>query len=91
MQIKSLATSLKAYLTFFRYTQLLRPDVERHVPLWTWSGAACGPGLGFITANMPGLVVGAYGRSAGNRLGAIRDAKDKSVAGVFPEFNLTTI
>ena len=31
---------------------------------------------------MPGLVVGAY---AGNRLGAIRDAKGKSVAAVFSE------
>ena len=31
---------------------------------------------------MPGLVVGAY---AGNRLGAIRDAKGKSVAAVFTE------
>lgn len=31
---------------------------------------------------MPGLVVGAY---AGNRLGAIRDAKGKSVAAVFAE------
>ena len=31
---------------------------------------------------MPGLVVGAY---TGNRLGAIRDAKGKSVAAVFSE------
>jgi hypothetical protein len=31
---------------------------------------------------VPGLVVGAY---AGNRLGAIRDAKGKSVAAVFTE------
>ena len=31
---------------------------------------------------MPGLVVGAY---AGNRLGAVRDAKGKSVAAVFAE------
>lgn len=50
--------------------------------MWTWLGAACGAGLGFITANVPGLVVGAY---AGNRLGAIRDAKGKSVAAVFAE------
>jgi hypothetical protein len=60
--------------------QLLRPEVERHLPLWTWLGAACGAGLGYITANVPGLVMGAY---AGNRLGAIRDAKGKSVAAVF--------
>ncbi|KAI0287009.1 DnaJ-domain-containing protein [Russula aff. rugulosa BPL654] len=64
------------------FEDLLRPEVERHLPLWTWLGAACGAGLGFITANVPGLVVGAY---AGNRLGAIRDAKGKSVAAVFAE------
>jgi len=64
------------------FEDLLRPEVERHLPLWTWLGAACGAGLGFITANMPGLVVGAY---TGNRLGAIRDAKGKSVAAVFAE------
>jgi len=64
------------------FEDLLRPEVERHLPVWTWLGAACGAGLGFITANMPGLVVGAY---AGNRLGAIRDAKGKSVAAVFAE------
>jgi hypothetical protein len=34
---------------------------------------------------MPGLVVGAY---AGNRLGAIRDAKGKSVAAVFSELGI---
>jgi hypothetical protein len=54
--------------------------------MWTWLGAACGAGLGFITANMPGLVMGAY---AGNRLGAIRDAKGKSVAAVFSELAAT--
>ena len=70
------------FVLFSLVTQLLRPEVERHLPLWTWLGAACGAGLGFITANMPGLVVGAY---AGNRLGAIRDAKGKSVAAVFSE------
>lgn len=50
--------------------------------MWTWLGAACGAGLGYITANVPGLVMGAY---AGNRLGAVRDAKGKSVAAVFAE------
>jgi hypothetical protein len=71
-----------SHLPFAFPTQLLRPEVERHLPLWTWLGAACGAGLGFITANVPGLVVGAY---AGNRLGAVRDAKGKSVAAVFAE------
>lgn len=45
-------------------------------------GAACGAGLGFIIANVPGTLVGAY---AGNRLGAVRDAKGKSVAAVFSQ------
>lgn len=35
-----------------------------------------------IVANVPGLFVGAV---AGNRLGAIRDAKGKSVAAVFSD------
>lgn len=39
-------------------------------------------GLGFIVANVPGFVFGAV---AGNRIGAIRDAKGKSVAAVFSE------
>ena len=38
--------------------------------------------MGLIVANLPGLMLGAY---AGNRLGAIRDAKGKSVAAVFSE------
>lgn len=39
-----------------------------------------GAGLGFIIANIPGALMGGY---AGNRLGAIRDAKGKSVMAVF--------
>ena len=62
--------------------QLLRPEVQNHFPFWSWIGAACGAGLGFIIANIPGLLGGAY---AGNRLGAIRDAKGKSVAVVFTQ------
>lgn len=62
--------------------KLLRPEVQRHAPWWSWTGAVCGAGIGFIVANVPGLMVGAY---AGNRLGAIRDAKGKSVAAVFSE------
>lgn len=61
---------------------MLRPEVERHAPWWAWLGAVSGGGLGFIVANIPGLMVGAF---AGNRLGAIRDAKGKSVAAVFSE------
>ncbi|CAL1696096.1 unnamed protein product [Somion occarium] len=64
------------------FEELLRPEVERHAPWWAWTGAVCGGGIGFIVANVPGLMVGAF---AGNRLGAIRDAKGKSVAAVFSE------
>ena len=62
--------------------QLLRPEIERRVPLWTWIGSVCGAVLGFIVGNMAGLALGAF---AGNRLGAVRDAKGKSVAAVFNE------
>ncbi|KAI8995502.1 DnaJ domain-containing protein [Trametes punicea] len=68
------------------FEELLRPEVERHLPWWTWLGALCGAGLGFIIANIPGLMVGMY---AGNRLGAIRDAKGKSVAAVFNQLGGT--
>lgn len=62
--------------------QLLRPEIERRTPWWSWLGAVCGGGMGFIIANVPGLMLGAF---AGNRLGAVRDAKGKSVASVFNE------
>ncbi|KAJ7751226.1 DnaJ domain-containing protein [Mycena maculata] len=64
------------------FEELLRPEVERHAPWWAWAGAVCGAGIGFIIANFPGLMLGAV---AGNRLGAIRDAKGKSVAAVFSQ------
>jgi hypothetical protein len=43
-------------------------------------GSASGAALGFITANIPGAVVGFF---VGNRLGAIRDKHGKSVYEVF--------
>lgn len=64
------------------FDDLLRPEVQRHAPWWAWFGAVSGAGLGFIVANVPGLMVGAF---AGNRLGAVRDAKGKSVAAVFSD------
>ncbi|KAJ7675360.1 DnaJ domain-containing protein [Mycena rosella] len=64
------------------FEELLRPEVERHVPWWSYLGAVTGAGLGFIIANFPGLMLGAV---AGNRLGAVRDAKGKSVAAVFSD------
>ncbi|KAI1383524.1 DnaJ-domain-containing protein [Hypoxylon trugodes] len=49
---------------------------------WSILGAASGSVIGFIVANMPGAVAGAV---AGNRLGAIRDTKGKSVYAVFQD------
>lgn len=47
---------------------------------WSVVGGLSGGALGFIMANVPGLIGGAV---AGNRLGAVRDAKGKSVYSVF--------
>lgn len=49
---------------------------------WGMAGGASGAVLGFIIANFPGLMAGAV---AGNRLGAVRDARGKSVYQVFQE------
>ena len=49
---------------------------------WSMVGGLSGGALGFIVANVPGLVAGAV---AGNRLGAVRDTKGKSVYAVFQE------
>ncbi|KAF9240907.1 DnaJ-domain-containing protein [Melanogaster broomeanus] len=68
------------------FDELLRPEVERHAHWWSYLGAACGGGIGLIVANIPGLMLGAF---AGNRLGAVRDAKGKSIAAVFSELGAT--
>jgi len=47
---------------------------------WSLVGGVSGGALGFIVANVPGMVAGAV---AGNRLGAVRDTKGKSVWSVF--------
>lgn len=49
---------------------------------WSIIGGFSGAAMGFIVANFPGLIAGA---AAGNRLGAIRDKKGKSVYEVFQE------
>jgi curved DNA-binding protein CbpA len=49
---------------------------------WSLVGGLSGGAMGFIIANFTGAVAGAV---AGNRLGAIRDAKGKSVYTVFQE------
>jgi len=63
------------------FEELLRPEVERW-SYWKYAGAAGGGALGYIVANVPGMMVGGY---AGHRLGAIRDAKGKPVAVVFAQ------
>ncbi|KKZ61009.1 hypothetical protein EMCG_04345 [[Emmonsia] crescens] len=47
---------------------------------WAIVGGLSGAALGFIVANFPGALAGAV---AGNRLGAVRDARGKSVYEVF--------
>ncbi|KAI1266029.1 DnaJ-domain-containing protein [Xylariaceae sp. FL1019] len=49
---------------------------------WGLAGGAAGGVLGFIAANFPGAIAGMV---AGNRFGAIRDARGKSVYSVFQE------
>lgn len=49
---------------------------------WSIVGAVSGGALGFITANVPGAIAGTV---AGNRLGAIRDKRGKSVYSVYQE------
>jgi hypothetical protein len=49
---------------------------------WSVVGGVSGGAMGFIVANFPGAVAGAV---AGNRLGAVRDARGKSVYAVFQE------
>ncbi|KAG6009559.1 hypothetical protein E4U43_008707, partial [Claviceps pusilla] len=49
---------------------------------WSMVGGVSGGALGFIVGNVPGMVAGAV---TGNRLGAVRDAKGKSVYAVFQE------
>ncbi|KAI9772259.1 MAG: hypothetical protein M1840_001008 [Geoglossum simile] len=49
---------------------------------WSVIGGLSGGALGFIVANFPGMLAGAV---AGNRLGAVRDTKGKSVYAVFQE------
>lgn len=49
---------------------------------WSLVGGLSGGAMGFIVANFPGAIAGAV---AGNRLGAVRDARGKSVYAVFQE------
>lgn len=49
---------------------------------WGVIGGLSGGAMGFIVANFPGMLAGAV---AGNRLGAVRDARGKSVYQVFQD------
>lgn len=49
---------------------------------WGLLGGLSGGAMGFIIANFPGAIAGAV---AGNRLGAVRDAKGMSVYSVFQQ------
>jgi hypothetical protein len=49
---------------------------------WSVVGGLSGGAMGFIIANFAGMLAGAV---AGNRLGAIRDSRGKSVYSVFQE------
>ena len=57
-------------------------DNQPNGKFWSIVGAVSGGAMGFIVANMPGAIAGAVG---GNRLGAIRDKRGKSVYSVYQE------
>jgi curved DNA-binding protein CbpA len=57
-------------------------DAHPTSKFWSIVGGVSGGAMGFIVANFPGMVAGAV---AGNRLGAVRDTKGKSVYAVFQE------
>lgn len=57
-------------------------DAQPTGKFWSVVGGLSGGAMGFIVANFPGALAGAV---AGNRLGAVRDARGKSVYAVFQE------
>ncbi|KAJ6490906.1 DnaJ domain-containing protein [Mycena sanguinolenta] len=64
------------------FAELLRPEVQSHARWWSYLGTVWGAGFGFMVGSFPGVLVGA---AAGNRLGAVRDAKGKSVVAAFDD------
>ncbi|WWC86462.1 uncharacterized protein L201_001339 [Kwoniella dendrophila CBS 6074] len=64
------------------FEEMLAPEVAHVRPWWSWVGGASGAAIGYIVANVPGAVAGGF---AGNRLGAVRDAKGRAVGEVFKD------
>jgi len=62
------------------FEEMLAPEVAHVRPFWSYAAGAAGGVIGYVVGNVPGMLAGAV---AGNRLGAIRDAKGKSVGAVF--------
>jgi hypothetical protein len=62
------------------FEELLRPEVAHPMPFWRILGGGSGTVLGFILANVPGLLLGAV---IGYRMGEIRDNKGVSVMEAF--------
>ena len=62
------------------FEELLRPEVANPGWFWWFIGMLAGFMLGFIIANIPGMMFGGY---IGGKLGSIRDNKGKPVAEVF--------
>lgn len=69
-----------AFEEMLREQGMAEPNGTANNRFWGLLGGASGGALGFIIANVPGLLAGAV---AGNRLGAIRDTQGKSVYAVF--------
>jgi len=73
-----------AFEEMLREQGMAEPNGTANNRFWGLLGGASGGALGFIVANVPGLLAGAV---AGNRLGAIRDTQGKSVYAVFQVSN----
>ena len=35
---------------------MLRPEIDRHAPWWTYVGSVSGGAIGYIVGNFPGMV-----------------------------------
>lgn len=80
----SYSSSLFATDKRYREEGMAEKDNTPTGKFWGIVGAVSGGAMGFIIANAPGAIAGAV---AGNRLGAVRDTKGKSVYSVFQELD----